>query len=349
MKDVVRGLTEKRTPAGIPVFFVHYTADPDRAVPEWKETERKKYTSEGSWQREQEIVFSAGGGERLFAEILSRWGHKIIIDPASGFQPPPNWRSIGGFDVGKANPTAALVGAVDFEGCIYILREYYQPGLAPKQHVPALAQLEGFLNAEIFADPSIFFRTQAQTDGTFKAIEEMYAEVGVSNLSKAPETNELLGMERILSHWMNLDEQEPTLKIVCPKRLQDIGKPIYGVHNEGCPNLLWELRRARREQLTAVQLANRNPSEKIVDIDNHLRDCLKYLTLTLPPPARKPYGERLADRVAKLWKENDPTTAMLQIMKIRQEESEEEVCQSFYYGGNIRHRLAEEAAKGYRG
>ncbi len=100
----------------------------------------------------------------------------------------------------------------------------------------------------------IFFRTQAQTDGTFKAISEMYAEVGVPNLFKAPENNELLGMERILSHWMNLEEQEPTLKIVCPKRFEEIGKPIYRVHNEGCPNLLWELRRARREQLTAVQL-----------------------------------------------------------------------------------------------
>ncbi len=57
---------------------------------------------------------------------------------------PPNWKAIGGFDVGKANPTAALVGAIDFEGCIYILREYYQPGLTPKQHVPALEQLKGF-------------------------------------------------------------------------------------------------------------------------------------------------------------------------------------------------------------
>ena len=69
MKELVRGLTEKRTPQGICVVTAHYTVDPERATQRWKETERRKYTSEGAWQREQEIVFSAGGGERLFADF----------------------------------------------------------------------------------------------------------------------------------------------------------------------------------------------------------------------------------------------------------------------------------------
>ncbi len=90
MKELVTGLTEKRTPEGICVLRVHYTADPERRAPEWKERERRKYTSESAWQAEQEIVFGAGGGERLFAEILTRYAHKIIIDPEpSGFKPSP--------------------------------------------------------------------------------------------------------------------------------------------------------------------------------------------------------------------------------------------------------------------
>ncbi len=54
----------------------------------------------------------------------------------------------------------------------------------------------------------------------------------------------------------------------------------------GCPNLIWELSRARREQLSAQQLLTRNVSERVVDKDNHnhLRDCLKYLVLSLPAP-----------------------------------------------------------------
>jgi hypothetical protein len=47
----------------------------------------------------------------------------------------------------------------------------------------------------------------------------------------------------------------------------------------GCPNLTWELSRARREQLSAQKLLTGNVSERVVDNDNHnhLRDWLKYL------------------------------------------------------------------------
>ena len=65
----------------------------------------------------------------------------------------------------------------------------------------------------------------------------------------------------------------------------------------GCPNLIWELSRARREQLSAQQLLTRNVSERVVDKDNHLRDCLKYLVVSLPAPAQTPLEVRLAAMV----------------------------------------------------
>ncbi len=288
MRELVYGVWEKRASQGM-VARVHYRADPDRdpaTHPEWHQQERKKYSSQGAWDREQDIVHEAGGGERIFAEVFSRWSDKILIDNPQ-FQPPPYWRRVAGFDHGKANPTAALVGCVDFDGNLYITGEYYQPGYSPKQHRPNLEGLRGFLQAEmVVADPSIFYKTQAQGDGSYKAIADLYAEEGITNLGPSAENNELLGMERTLSHWLNLEDREPTLKIVCPKHLQDIQRPIYGVHNDGCPNLLWELRRARREELSAGQLVHRNPTERIVDKDNHLRDALKYLVLSLPEPTQ---------------------------------------------------------------
>ena len=137
MKRLAQGLTEKRTPQGLCVLSCHYTADPERAQPEWKEQERRKYTSKSKWQSEQEMVFGAGGGERLMAEILNRWGHKIIIDPeTSGFQPSPKWNYLGGFDYGKANPAAALIACVDYDGTIYILREVLPAWLQPEGTPP---------------------------------------------------------------------------------------------------------------------------------------------------------------------------------------------------------------------
>ena len=67
------------------------------------------------------------------------------------------------------------------------------------------------------------------------------------------------------------------------------------------PNLIWELSRARREQLSAQQLLTRNVSERVVDKDNHnhLRDCLKDLVLSLPAPAQTPLEVRLAAMVKR--------------------------------------------------
>lgn len=295
-RQLVRGVVVKQIDQGL-VFRVHYSADPERDPaknPAWAENERKKYNSQHAWDREQEIVHEAGGGQRLFAEVLSKWEEKILIDPQeSGFQPSPHWKKIGGFDHGKANPTAALIAAMDQDGMLYILGEYYQPGLSPKQHRPQLKMLTGFGDADVYADPSIFHKTQAQADGTFKAIADLYAEEGIVNLIPAPNNNELTGMERILKYWVDLDVQDPKLRIVCPRYMREITKPVYGLHNDGCPNLLWELKRARREELTAGQLVNKNPTERIVDKDNHLRDCLKYIVSALVEP-EKPTPEQRA-------------------------------------------------------
>ncbi|MDP9159308.1 MAG: hypothetical protein M3O09_03645 [Acidobacteriota bacterium] len=93
--------------------------------------------------------------------------------------------------------------------------------------------------------------------------------------------------ERILEHWRNLDEREPTIKIVCPEKY-DYTRKRYGIFPDGCPNLIWELMRTRREKLSTSQLMRRNPSEAIVDRDNHLRDCAKYIVLSLPRPSDVP-------------------------------------------------------------
>jgi carbamoylphosphate synthase large subunit len=80
-----------------------------------------------------------------------------------------------------------------------------------------------------------------------------------------------------------------------------------------------ELRRARREELTQTQLQNKNPSKKIVDKDNHLRDCLKYLVLTLPDPAQKTVQQRIQEAVRPHIEAHDLTSAAAQAARIKAE------------------------------
>ena len=123
---------------------------------------------------------------------------------------------------------------------------------------------------------------------------ELYWEAGLSGLTDGRNA-ENLGMERILEHWRDLEHREPTLKIVCP---YDFSRKQYGLFADGCPNLLWELMRTRREQLSASQLMRKNPTEAIVDKDNHLRDALKYILLSLPRPSEIP-AELTREQIVK--------------------------------------------------
>ena len=104
--------------------------------------------------------------------------------------------------------------------------------------------------------------------------------------------------------------------------------------------------RTRRVKLSAQQLMSRNLSEAIVDKDNHAADASKYVVMSHPEPTKKSYDARVAERLGKLWKEQDPTTAMLQLSKIQEEEREADSTMS-YYAGNIRHALSLEARKNH--
>jgi hypothetical protein len=108
--DVFRGLTLRRTSGGVLVTRLHYSANPDRNPelhPEWKQSERKLYTSQASWDREQQIIDEAGGGELVFADtLITHWDRIVITDP--GWRPRPQWDCYAGLDYGKTNPTVLL-------------------------------------------------------------------------------------------------------------------------------------------------------------------------------------------------------------------------------------------------
>lgn len=98
------------------------------------------------------------------------------------------------------------------------------------------------------------------------------------------------GMERIFEHWRDRDARQPSLKIVCP---YDLSRKRFGLFAKGCPNLLGELMRTRQEQLSVQQLVRKNPTEAMVDKDNHLRDALKYFLQSLPSSSERPaHSER---------------------------------------------------------
>lgn len=79
--ELRKGLTVKYTPSGFCVAKLHYTADPDKATPEWKTSAKSGFKHEDKWRKEYEIDFSALGGTLVYPE-LQTMGHEIFVAPS---------------------------------------------------------------------------------------------------------------------------------------------------------------------------------------------------------------------------------------------------------------------------
>jgi hypothetical protein len=213
--------------------------------PEWKAAERKLYTSEASWQREQEIIDEAGGGELVFADTLLNYWDKIVIS-APEWRPDPKWRVEAGFDHGKTNPTALLRCYIDYAGTIIFAGEYYQPGKEIWEHVPVMREMTDVRKiAACYADPTIFdCNLQQSANGRpqerAKSFNELYVEQGIGLFSPfAMDRSDVSFAGRLNLHWANLEERAahgedclPQLRREAAARSAQLGlpEPAVGTH-----------------------------------------------------------------------------------------------------------------------
>ena len=73
------------------------------------------------------------------------------------------------------------------------------------------------------------------------------------------------------------------------------------------------------QEMPPNQLVTKNPTEKIIDKDNHLRDCLKYLLLTTPNPAEKSWQMKAAEAIAPLAAAGGFTSAYCRYLEMEAE------------------------------
>jgi hypothetical protein len=214
--------------------------------------------------------------------------------------------------------------------------------------VPPLAAVG--LSERAASEQNLRFKVKEQTTSTWyssrrvgeavqraKSIGELYYEQNIENFVPfGGDRSDVSFAQRLHAHWADLEHREPTVKIVCRHYTET---PQFGLHNWDCPNLLWELMRARRAKLTAQQLLTRNFSEAIIDKDNHARDAMKYELMSHPEPSYKPFERRVNERIQQM-QQIDPTTAVANYHRIVAEARAEEDDEPQYYGGNARRRIA---------
>ncbi|MBP2638223.1 MAG: hypothetical protein H6Q72_4130 [Firmicutes bacterium] len=95
----MQGITEYKTPQGVHILRLHYTADPDKSTPEWAAEQRKGLT-QAQWEREYEINFHVYPGKPWYPEF--RMDFHVAKEPLQPVQGRPVVR---GWDYGLTPAT----------------------------------------------------------------------------------------------------------------------------------------------------------------------------------------------------------------------------------------------------
>ena len=321
--EVIRGVTLRRKKNGLTVMSLHYSAIPDRD-PEtekgaaWYEKENGGYASQAMWKKEQEMDAYATGGEAVFGSVLNNerlYETVVISDPF--WYPDPRWDCVAAFDHGIANATALLKAYIPRESIdpktgttrpleIYLCGEFYRyrsddwtnnvdENVAEMKKMPDLERARW-----IKADPSIFYDAVATDKGAPTNIYATYKKNGMWPMTSYDGTrSDVSFVEWIMSdYWKGIaNGRKPRLYIVC-RNPSD--RPQPGLHPFDCPNLIWEMKRAKRVQMTSRQLLTKNASEALVNKNNHMLDCAKMLTGTVRNPTEVPQDEIIAGQLVGL-------------------------------------------------
>ena len=329
--EVIRGVTVRRKKNGLTIMSLHYSAIPDRdpETPKgakWYEENASRYSSKARWKKEQEMDPYATGGEAVFGSILGNeelYQVVVISDPAWYPGPPympPNPDVVAAFDHGTANATALLKGYVSRETInpltgaknppeLYLAGEFYrfrsdEWNNNVDENVKVMRKMPDMERARwTKADESIFWDTVAQDRGAPTNIYQTYKKNGMWKMSPYEGVkSDVTFVEWIMADWWRgistLDGHatgvKPRLHIVC-RNPSD--RPQPGLHEFDCPNLLWEMRRAKRVEMTSRQLLTRNASEALQNKNNHILDACKYLVGTLRNSAQQDPNELVAAAV----------------------------------------------------
>jgi len=286
------GIEHYKSASGFHVTRVHYTADPAKnpATPEgakWLKNELigiQGGIHSAQWRQEYEIDWDAAGGELVFPQC-EMFRSRIICAP---FTVPETWALYGSFDYGHRNPSSFHVYAIDHDGDIWSVWEYYKAGMGYRsiaKSIRACPHFEG-LSCLPIADPSIWAKTQqtSSDQNEMKSVAQLFFELPEEErivFSPGKSGGDITVAEKINGELWNEEElkkgRAPRLKIFAT-----------------CPMQIWELGKLRYRDWGSSMQEQKNLQESIVDKDNHAFDDLKmFMTMFFMTP-KEPEKEAMA-------------------------------------------------------
>lgn len=288
------GIQEWDNPAGIHIFRLHYSADPERT--EWARRQIAGMTDQNAARQEFEIDFSAKSGALMYP-----FQDEATIEPLSAL--PKEGTNYYFLDPHPRVPHAHLWIRVDKWGDAWAYREmwpskvYGLPGNTPeddnrftiKQYVETIKWLETQEDKVKIQDRIIDYAARAfvadeEQQKTFQQkYEDVSRELGYPFIFRDCIKDTDAGVEAVLE-WLKPRDVECADGTFRPKSKLHIIR-------ERCPELIWQLHNNRFKNLTPILAEREDPSPKAIQKRNHLTDLLKYAALAklqyIGPPAKR--------------------------------------------------------------
>ncbi|MDE1766558.1 MAG: hypothetical protein KGI27_09870 [Thaumarchaeota archaeon] len=253
---------------GFTICTLHYTADPRKRSPEWRDAARKGL-KQAEFEQEYEIIYDAYMGQKVFPEIKSRRSEIIVREGPYEFNAWPKHLPMwGGFDYGKNNPSSFHVYTI-VDGVTYALWELYEPCRNIFDFVSALKSCPYWDQIRYIAhDPDIDnFKERDMKTGGVTTVKRQFESLGISKWMRG-NNDEQSWLIKMNQHWV---PEQVTFKIL-----------------ECCPAMIDEFESATYTQMTHRQLETQNYKETMVNKHNHAMDDCKYFMNSNPNPVVRP-------------------------------------------------------------
>jgi len=188
---------------GFRVITLHYSANPEKATPEWKARTKKGMPDHG-WMREMEIDYGAMGGQLIFPQ-MREYEEKIICQPFD----VTHFRKCGSIDYGGSrSPFSFHVYMVDYNDKKYAIWEHYKIDPYLRNHAEAIKTCPYFEGLEyITIDPACNAKLPQKERGPTSIIQILAEEYKIYTI--LGNNNREAGRQRIADCWYNLEEEEP--------------------------------------------------------------------------------------------------------------------------------------------
>lgn len=219
---------------------------------------------------QRDIMGSFDVFEGMVYTEFSRAMH--VIRP---FDIPADWTRVIGCDHGYSNPAAWVYAAIDYDGNMYVYREYYQREKLIAEISKENLQLMGYnpvtkvfkeeISMAIF-DPSITAQRN-ERNGAKYSDRDIYLENLPNSFPMVLGNNDVnAGIDKMKSY---LKPNEKT------------GKPrLYFF--DTCPETIAEVSQYQWEELSPGQQGRTNEKEKPRKYNDHAVDALRYLIMSRP-------------------------------------------------------------------